>query len=118
MFAGTPDAPFHDSCTYTVTDSSEPATTVSRAIEVRVNSEDEPEPPVEVIAPPPTPIEVRVVRGTTEETVVFRGTGEGTVVFADEVIWSGPAGASAPGEPDMPRIVTGTGDGVLPGGSP
>ena len=33
-FAGTPDAAFQDSCTYTVTDSAEPAATVSRAIEV------------------------------------------------------------------------------------
>ena len=38
MFAGTPDARFRDSCTYTVTDSSEPATTVSRAVEVEVTS--------------------------------------------------------------------------------
>ena len=38
MFAGTPDARFRDSCTYTVTDSSEPATTVSRAVEVEVKS--------------------------------------------------------------------------------
>jgi hypothetical protein len=35
-FAGTPDAPFRDSCTYSVTDSAEPAATVSRAVEVEV----------------------------------------------------------------------------------
>ena len=35
-FAGTPDAPFRDSCTYSVTDSSAPAATVSRAVEVEV----------------------------------------------------------------------------------
>ena len=40
MFAGTPDARFRDSCTYTVTDSSEPAETVSRAIEVEVTPLD------------------------------------------------------------------------------
>ncbi len=34
--AGTPDAPFHDSCTYSATDSSVLATTVSRAVEVEV----------------------------------------------------------------------------------
>ena len=35
-FAGTPDARFHDSCTYSVTDSAQPAETVSRAVEVEV----------------------------------------------------------------------------------
>ena len=37
VFAGTPDAPFRDSCTYAATDSSQPAMTVSRAIEVEVS---------------------------------------------------------------------------------
>ena len=37
-FAGTPEAPFHDSCTYTVTDSSQPAETASQAVEVEVTS--------------------------------------------------------------------------------
>ena len=37
VLAGTPDARFRDSCTYTVTDSSQPAMTVSRAIEVEVS---------------------------------------------------------------------------------
>ena len=37
MFAGTPDARFRDSCTYTATDSSQPAATVSRAVEVEVS---------------------------------------------------------------------------------
>ena len=36
MFAGTPDARFRDSCTLTVTDSSQPAVTASRAVEIRV----------------------------------------------------------------------------------
>ena len=36
MFAGTPDARFHDSCTLTVTDRSQPAVTASRAVEVEV----------------------------------------------------------------------------------
>ncbi len=35
-FAGTPDAPFRDSCTYAATDSSQPAETVSKAVEVEV----------------------------------------------------------------------------------
>ena len=35
-FAGTPTARFRDSCTYTVTDSAQPAETVSRAVEVEV----------------------------------------------------------------------------------
>ena len=38
IFAGTPDAPFHDSCAYTVTDSSQPAETFSEAVEVEVTS--------------------------------------------------------------------------------
>ena len=36
MFAGTPDARFQDSCTYSATDSSRPAKTVSVAVEVEV----------------------------------------------------------------------------------
>ena len=36
VFAGTPGARFRDSCTYTVTDSSQPAATVSVAVEVEV----------------------------------------------------------------------------------
>ena len=36
VFAGTPNARFRDSCTYTVTDSAQPAETVSTAIEVEV----------------------------------------------------------------------------------
>ena len=36
VFAGTPNALFRDSCTYTVTESAQPAATVSRAIEVIV----------------------------------------------------------------------------------
>ena len=35
-FAGTPSVRFHDSCTYTVTDSAQPAATVSVAVEVEV----------------------------------------------------------------------------------
>ena len=37
-FAGTPDTRFHDSCTYTVTDGSQPAETISRAVEVEVTA--------------------------------------------------------------------------------
>ena len=37
-FAGTPTARFHDSCTYTVTDSAQPAETFSRAVEVTVGA--------------------------------------------------------------------------------
>ena len=38
IFAGTSESAFRDSCTYTVTDSAEPAQTVSRAVEVQVTS--------------------------------------------------------------------------------
>ena len=38
MFAGTPQARFRDSCTYSVTDSAMPATTFSRAVEIEVSS--------------------------------------------------------------------------------
>ena len=40
VFAGIPDAPFKDSCTYSVTDSSEPAAMVSQDIEVIVDPLD------------------------------------------------------------------------------
>ena len=40
VFAGTPNARFRDSCTYTVTDSAQPAAVVSRAIEVTVEPLD------------------------------------------------------------------------------
>jgi len=36
MFAGTPQARFRDSCTYSVTDSASPAVTVSQAVEIEV----------------------------------------------------------------------------------
>ena len=36
MFAGTPEARFRDSCTYSVTDSARPAKTVSEAVEIEV----------------------------------------------------------------------------------
>ena len=36
VFAGTPDARFRDSCTYTVTDSAQPTETFSHAVEVQV----------------------------------------------------------------------------------
>ena len=36
MFAGTPQARFRDSCTYSVTDSAQPATTVAQPVEVEV----------------------------------------------------------------------------------
>ena len=38
VFAGTPDARFRDSCTYTATDRSQPTKTVSKAVEVEVSS--------------------------------------------------------------------------------
>ena len=43
IFAGTPDAAFRDSCTYTVTDSAELPQTVSKAVEVEAKSPDIPE---------------------------------------------------------------------------
>ena len=52
-FAGTPDAPFHDSCTYTVTDSSQPAETASQAVEVEVTGQT-------LTLPPPDKIELSV----------------------------------------------------------
>ncbi|MCY4548258.1 MAG: Ig domain-containing protein [Defluviicoccus sp.] len=42
ILAGTPDALFRDSCTYSVTDSGDPAATVSRAVEVEVAGRQEP----------------------------------------------------------------------------
>ena len=42
-FAGTPDAAFRDSCTYSVTDNADPPQTVSKAVEVEVKSPDIPE---------------------------------------------------------------------------
>ena len=40
IFAGRPDAPFRDSCTYSVTDSAQPAQTVSKAVKVEVTPLD------------------------------------------------------------------------------
>ena len=55
-FAGTPDTPFRDSCTYTVTDSSQPAATISRAVEVEVTTAaTQP-----LTLPPPRKISLRV----------------------------------------------------------
>ena len=64
-FAGTPDAPFRDSCTYTVTDSSQPAATVSRRIEVVVES----------LALPDTPDQIRFVIGDFRSFTLPAATG-------------------------------------------
>ena len=65
IFAGTPDAPFRDSCTYTVTDSSQPAATVSRRIEVVVES----------LALPDTPDQIRFVIGDFRSFTLPAATG-------------------------------------------
>ncbi len=50
-FAGTPGARFRDSCTYTATDSSQPATTVSQPVEVEVEGAQALQfPPLEKVA--------------------------------------------------------------------
>ncbi|MDE0354668.1 MAG: Ig domain-containing protein, partial [Deltaproteobacteria bacterium] len=62
-FAGTPDTPFRDSCTYTVTDSSQPAATTSRAIEVEVTAPATPplEFPQKIVEGKDTDAEIRYV---------------------------------------------------------
>ena len=58
MFAGTPDARFRDSCTLTVTDSSQPAVTASRAVEIEVTGATPP------LTLPPLPSTVSLTVGT------------------------------------------------------
>ena len=61
VFAGTPDARFRDSCTYTAMDSSQPAMTVSRAVEVEVSGR--------AVAPLSNPEDF--VPNSPQDTVVF-----------------------------------------------
>ncbi len=68
-FAGTPDARFRDSCTYSVTDSSQPARTVSMAVEVEVQTLTVP--PLEL----PSVSDVGLTVGTFHSTALPVATG-------------------------------------------
>ena len=69
VFAGTPDAPFRDSCTYTVTDSSQPAVTVSRGVEVEVSGR--------IVTPLslPSPAKLSLIVGTYHGAALPAATG-------------------------------------------
>ena len=68
-FAGTPDARFRDSCTYSATDSSQPAAMVSAAVEVEVTGAAG-----QILAlPPPSKVELSV--GTFHDKALPVATG-------------------------------------------
>ena len=68
-FAGTPDTPFRDSCTYTVADSSQPAVMMSRAVEVEVTAPEIP--PLTL----PLPRKISLSVGTFHSAALPRATG-------------------------------------------
>ena len=93
MFAGTPDTRFRDSCTYTVTDSSEPAEMVSRAIEVHVTG----------VSAQPLNLPVSVVPGNVlrlrvgERTrLAFRPAAGGVLPYTYELECPDPAPGTFP----------------------
>ena len=68
IFAGTPDARFRDSCTYTVVDSSQPAVTVSSAVEIEVTGG-----PASLSLPRPSKVSLSVGTFHSEELPAASG---------------------------------------------
>ena len=102
-FAGTPDTPFRDSCTYTVTDSSQPAATISRAVEVEVT--DAATPPL--VLPLPRKISLRV--GTFYSAALPRAIG-GVQPYAYSLTCAGGMLPSGMGFAPGTRTFAGTPD--------
>ena len=100
VFAGTPSARFRDSCTYSATDSSQPATTVSQAFEVEVTGGAE-----DLSLPRPSDLTLAV--GTFDSSVLPAATG-GVGPYAYSVTCAG--GQLPPGMGFAPatRVFAGT----------
>ncbi len=104
MFAGTPDARFRDSCTLTVTDSSQPAATASRAVEVEVTGGVTP-----ALTLPPFPSKVSLTVGTFHSEALPAASG-GVEPYTYSFTCAGGALPSGMGFAPATRMFAGTPD--------
>ena len=104
MFAGTPDARFRDSCTLTVTDSSQPAATASRAVEVEVTGGVTPP-----LTLPPFPSKVSLTVGTFHSEALPAASG-GVEPYTYSFTCAGGALPSGMGFAPATRMFAGTPD--------
>ena len=102
MFAGTPDARFRDSCTYAATDSSQPAVTVSRAVEVEVSGRT-------VTLSLPSPAKLSLTVGTYHGAVLPAATG-GIGPYSYSLTCAGGQLPSGMGFASATRVFAGTPD--------
>ena len=95
-FAGTPDALFQDSCTYSVTDSAQPAQTASRAVEVSVQG-----PAIRPLRIPADVVPGNVLRLRVGERarVTFQHASGGVPPYIYELQCPDPAPAADPANP-------------------
>ena len=104
VLAGTADAVFHDSCTYTVADSSQPAATVSRGVEVTSAAAG----PL-VLAPVP---DQAFVIGTFRSVILPAATG-GVGPYTYTFTCAGGMLPSGVGFSPATRVLAGTADAVF-----
>ena len=104
MFAGTPDARFRDSCTLTVTDSSQPAATASIAVEVEVTGGETPP-----LTLPPLPSKVSLTVGTFQSEALPAASG-GVEPYTYSFTCAGGALPSGMGFAPATRMFAGTPD--------
>ena len=102
MFAGTPDARFRDSCTLTVTDSSQPAATASRAVEIEVTGGETPP-----LTLPPLPSKVSLTVGTFHSEALPAASG-GVEPYTYSFTCAGGALPSGMGFAPATRMFAGT----------
>ena len=120
-FAGTPVARFRDSCAYSVTDGSEPAATVTRAVEVVVAG-----PVAGPLRLPPSVVPGNVLHLRVDERarVTFREASGGVPPYAYELQCPNPPPIGASPASSLPkglgfgpltRILSGTPEAAFPG---
>ena len=105
VFAGTPDATFLDSCTYTVTDSAQPPKTVSNAVEVEVTDDVMP-----ISFPPPQDISLSV--GSFHSSVLPPAS-RGVQPYTYSFTCAGGLLPSGMGFASETRVFAGTPDGTF-----
>ena len=96
MFAGTPAARFRDSCTLTATDSSQPAATDSRAVEIEVTGATPPLtlPDDVVLVPDGDPVDYVSLTVQQRASVTFAEASEGVQPYTYDLQCALPRGLS------------------------